>query len=235
MDEPLQTQCCNTNYCQPCLLPPPPSPSPQERATKLRRRPRSSGAVCPDCKTPNVKLKTNEDLKKKVACLQVKCFHADAGCVWEGQRVWLGDHMEREGGCVYAAVVCSNCSVQLKKKDEWSHATTECRMRMVHCQYCNKEDTHQAMSSHYQQCTQFPLPCSLDCGTSVPRCLLQDHTDHSCPQRALLCPFSRFGCSHPLLQESEVTSHIASCGGLHLGDMARKITADMDKLQRQVF
>ena len=240
MDDPLQTQCCKTDYCQPCLQPSSPSPSSSsppngERTTRLRWRiPKPSGITCPDCKSPNAKVKLNEDLKKRVLALQVKCPYASSGCVWEGEKAWLTEHLERDGGCGFVQVVCSSCGVEIKKKEEWNHATVECRMRMSRCQYCRLEDTYQAISDHYGNCPQYPVSCPLDCGETLPRQQIEEHTRHGCSVLNRQCPFRRFGCSQPQVEESELQDHVASCGELHLGDMARRVVADIDRLEREV-
>ena len=234
VEDPQQTQCCKTDYCKPCISTPPPPPSvPQER-TLLRWKTKPSGLVCPVCKTPNLKLKTNEELRKRVAALQVKCLYAGAGCVWEGEREWLKEHLERDGGCVYVLVVCSNCGMELRKKDEWNHATSECSMRIVHCQYCEKEDTYDVITNHYKECPHYPTTCPANCGETLPTNQLQYHLDYSCVAKGLKCPFRAFGCTEGLLSPEKMAAHVTSCGALHLGDMARKVTTDMDKMQREV-
>lgn len=233
VEDPQQTQCCKKDYCKPCIMPSPPPTIPQEK-TLFKCRTKPSGLVCPDCKSLNMKLKANEELQKRVAALQVKCLYASAGCVWEGERDWLKEHLERDGGCVYALVVCSDCGTELRKKEEWNHATSECRMRMVHCQYCRREDTYEVISNHYQECPQYPTPCPMNCGETLARSQLPDHLDYSCAAKGLKCPFRSFGCSEGLLPAEQMAAHVASCGALHLGDMARKVAADMEKMQREV-
>ena len=154
--------------------------------------------------------------------------------MWEGEREWLREHLETDGGCVYALVVCSSCGDELRKKEEWNHATLECRMRMCLCQYCGREDTHEAVTSHYNVCPQYPTPCPANCGETLPRDQLQYHLDYSCAAKGLKCPFRAFGCSEGLLSAERMAGHVTECGALHLGNMARKVTADMDRMQKEV-
>ena len=135
---------------------------------------------------------------------------------------------------MYALVVCSNCGRELRKKDEWNHATSECSMRMVCCQFCGKEDTYDVITNHCKECPHFPTACPANCGETLAKSQLQYHLDYSCVAKGLKCPFRVFGCTEGLLSPEKMAAHVASCGALHLGDMARKVTADMDKMQTEV-
>ena len=199
------------------------------------KKPPPSGVDCPDCQAPNVKLQLNQRLKKMVESLQVKCVYASAGCVWEGERAWLKDHGEGNGGCVYAPVVCGACGAELRKKDEMSHSTSHCTMRIIKCQYCSTEDTHEVITTrHYQECPNYPVPCTLNCGQTVPRCELQHHLDHDCSSKGLQCPYRSVGCTEPRRPEAEMKAHVASCGVSHLLDMFQKFTSEIEELRNEV-
>jgi hypothetical protein len=230
MDEPLQTQCCRKDYCQPCMKPPPS----QVNGRHIKNT-APSGVDCPDCQSPNVKLQLNLKLKKKVEGLQVKCVYASAGCVWEGERAWLKEHGEGNGGCGYAPVLCGACSAELRKKDELSHATSHCKMRNVKCQYCSTEDTHEVITTHHhQECPNYPVVCTLNCGETVPRCKLQDHLDQACKSKGLRCPYRSVGCAAPLIPEADMEAHVASCGVSHLLHMFQKFTSEIEELRNEV-
>lgn len=239
MKEPLQTQCCKTDYCQPCLCPdykPAQSEIQQNFISKFRKpSSKPSGVDCPDCNSPNVKLKVNEELKKRVTSLQVKCIFASAGCVWEGEKVWLNNHLDRDGGCVYASVICSKCGMQLRRKEERHHSVAECGMRKIHCQYCNFLDTYEVINKqHFQECPNYPVKCTLDCGEIIPRHRLQCHIDKDCTSKGLHCPFKPLGCTKSPIPAADIENHMTSCGVLHIGAMMQRFTAQIESLQAQV-
>ena len=246
MEEPLQTQCCHTDYCQPCIQSPRNQNTNQEVINQDKRyakqdvgrkkdSPKQSCVECPDCKSPSVKLRKNEELKKKINTLLVKCVYVSAGCVWEGERVWLKDHIELKGGCQYVPVICSDCSIELRKKDQQKHALSECKMRVTQCKYCSVQDTYETMTSHhYQECPNHPVKCTLDCGEMLPRNKLQDHMDNDCTSRGEQCPFRGLGCTESPIPSANMEAHVASCGVLHIKDMVKKFTSEIVALQNQV-
>ena len=231
MEDPLQTQCCHKDYCQPCLTPPPTT----GQETNISRKKSTSGVNCPDCKAPNVKLKLNEELKRLVESLQVKCGYSSAGCVWEGQRSWLKDHMEQDGGCQYASVTCPACGGEVRKRDAVPHATSQCPMRSYQCKHCSLEGTFDLITSrHYQECPQYPVTCTLNCGETVPRERLTDHVTHECRTLGVKCPFQPLGCTSSPIPVDDIKGHVASCGVLHLVNMFNKFSTDIANLQTEV-
>lgn len=228
MEEPLQTQCCHKDYCQPCLKPSDVAPDINHTKKVI------SGVECPDCKAPNVKLKLNEELKKVVEVLHVKCVYASTGCVWEGKVSWLKDHVEKNGGCPYATVTCSNCDEDIRKKDAQNHSISQCRMRITKCQYCQMEDAYETITSHYQECPYYPIKCTLNCGETVARGKLQDHFNHECTSKGLQCPFRALGCAVFPIPTADMEKHVASCGVLHLVDMFQKFSSEIEELHSEV-
>ena len=233
MEEPLRTQCCSKTYCQPCMEPPSPTPGRESSGTA---RNGVIGVECPVCKLPAVELKPNKELKRRVEALHVKCVYASVGCVWEGEITWLKEHSERNGGCIYAPVTCSMCSMEIRRKDAQHHSESACKMRVVKCQFCEMEDTFETITGqHSQECPNTPLVCPLECGETVPRSKLADHLENECRSKGLPCPFKPVGCSASPIPSTEMKAHIAECITLHLSSMFQKFTAEIEGLRNQVY
>jgi len=65
------------------------------------------------------------------------------------------------------------------------------------------------------QCAKCQVPCPNNCGRSIPREKIPNHTTNDCPLSLISCPYEQIGCKRKV-QRREVKSHLESDVKSHL-------------------
>lgn len=58
-----------------------------------------------------------------------------------------------------------------------------------HKEGCKWSDELRKLKAHLNTCKYDALPCSNNCGSQIPRVLMEDHMKYTCPQRRTRCEF----------------------------------------------
>ena len=194
--------CCGNHICETCL----------------NSRLRSQGkTVCPHCRQENFKHVEDLSIRRVIKNLKIRCTNGKAGCTWEGALSDLKTHLEKEKGCGYVTVHCTNkCKKQLKRKHLADHLAQHCPLREYQCQHCGKENTYQTITEkHYGECPNYPLDCPNTCGgRGIKRAEMSQHRS-TCPLEPVECPFKEAGCQATLVRR-ELDSHVTTNQQQHL-------------------
>ncbi|GET86857.1 mcak-like kinesin, putative [Leishmania tarentolae] len=121
-------------------------------------------------------------------------------CKTCGQPIFIGDRHV----CKRQVVTCPHCRQEVEKQELDAHVA-ECRESPIRCQYCNERVLRGEMVGHIRRCSRAPIRCGA-CGTTVPRQLMDKHTQQECTEIKVKCRYC--GC----VQSRQVlTAHEQSC------------------------
>ena len=220
--EPHVTECCGQHFCQQCIEKSTKTVN-QRSNTELQRvgnpwgnqwarSPKAVTSVkqeqqcCPGCQATSFKHMRYLPLKRKINDLKVYCPHKDNGC---GKQVMLGEIENHVTECDYQSVWCTNrCGQALLRKDLRTHCTRDCTYRIIACQYCQKRDKYVTiMYSHTDNCPDYPLTCTNNCGEkNIKRKDMSSHKE-VCPREIIGCTFAEAGCTEWMYRE-DMPNHI---------------------------
>ena len=227
--KPHQTLCCGNHLSQ-------------ETVSTLEQ----SRGPCPLCKKKVLSTVPDKFFERKVNQWKVRCQNKDLGCEWEGELGSLEKHLNKnlvEGGCQFVAVACPySCSQHFLRCQLEEHKRSRCPVRPFTCQYCNLEDTYNAVTSrHWSVCEKYPLECPNECGeTEIHRKDIARHLDGTCPLQVIKCEFSCTGCKVECQRQhmqahldENVEIHLAKVSQIHRSETERQQRV-IDALQRQM-
>ena len=132
----------------------------------------------------------------EILALEIYCLQRSEGCQWVGK---ISAVCEHEKDCPFVKVECLNkslgCNVKLLKFQLAKHVEKECSFRTTECLYCSEKFALASLSKHYENCLNYPVSCSYECGLKdVRKEDLREH-EKTCPYRIEPCNFSSIGCS----------------------------------------
>ena len=204
------TDCCGQNFCGSCL-------------NNWFSRPKKD-KTCPHCQQKPIYILNREKINE-INKLRICCTHYKEGCDWVGELRALDQHLELVTGCACVKIECpySQDSVGgretysfpchlIRRKDLKTHMQEECEYRPYKCEHCGHEDTYVTITkgnlvgfsrqkSHYDKCSEYPLPCPNKCGTETIKRKDIDNHCKSCPLQPLDCPFKRAGCTEKIVRK----------------------------------
>lgn len=186
--EPTLTSCCGQHYCWACLQ------------TWLEQR---GHKTCPQCRG-EFNYIVNQERKRDVLDLQVKCTYSTLGCRFKGKLRNMDDHVV---SCSNTEIKCKlNCKEKIKHVDHEKHVKEDCRNREYTCKFCQYKSTYSkitgetvmtprntptcakipAEKGHYAKCPDYPKTCPNECGTTTERKLMKAHRA-TCPEEIVKC------------------------------------------------
>ena len=141
--EPHLSVCCGHTFCKSCLA--------------SAKDVSSIADVCPMCRSSKFETFPNKQNERLIKSLAVFCTNKDKGCEWQGEVNDIKNHLERNGGCQFQEVSCSNnCGSSVQRRYLVSHAEKECPRRSVNCQYCHITGEYQLIENqHKKECQSF--------------------------------------------------------------------------------
>lgn len=214
MRSPVQTV-CGHRFCESCLL-------------ETFREGRDQ--VCPQDRTPIPDGGFFQDVawKRDILSLRVKCKRSDRECDWTGQ---LRHYEEHFNLCEYEDVTCGDCYNEMQRRLLHNHTTSECRHRIVQCEYCQEEFEFREKEYHKDNlCTRFPLDCPQECGVQeIPREEVESHVRDDCAMTMVLCPYEGAGCTF-LDKRSQLNDHLEASSEEHLRKTWFKLLRTTERL-----
>ena len=187
--DPQQTNCCFNILCKSCIL-------------QLNCNQQSVN--CPICREPLTGNYFKDGIiEREIQSLRVYCTNTDSGCQWVGT---INDIEAHLNSCPYQLIPCTNeCGENIRRSTLETHLTENCPKRLVNCQYCEEEGTHQLIttSSHLDECLDYPLSCG--CGETVIRRSIESH-NQICSQGLTQCQYTTIGCRNSIRRD-EVDLH----------------------------
>ena len=116
---------------------------------------------------------------------------------------------EHHATCPYAPVRClfPGCRYVQLRMDIESHQL-QCPHQPATCPNCSGRFSKTSLPSHLQQCPEARITC--DCGESMLRKALAEHTRVSCANAELACLYQRHGCSYRGMRSS-LDNHLIQC------------------------
>ena len=191
--DPQQVTCCYNTFCKSCL-------------SSLARLVQPKKPKCPLC---NKSLHFFKDgkLNREIISLKVYCTNSEEGCKWKGTINETDTSIEAHlNSCPYQLIPCTNeCGEEVLRMSLHDHIEEECPERIVECEYCEEEGTHQLItsSSHLDECPDYPVKCSNEeCEEVIPRRLLASHNE-TCPKAIITCEYNTVGCNKRMKREEQ--------------------------------
>ena len=207
LTEPYQTSCCGNYICSNC-----------------KEDKQGHSHSCPYCKSRIMVTFLDLNRQNHINGLHIYCAYMKEGCPWSGKLGELEYHLNerkrkpsakeeiaaqqhsreqlpsRHEGCLYAHVICKNtdCYEMVKRSKLKTHEDETCPMRPFLCEYCNRKQVRPSL--HYNQCSQYPVPCPNNCQLTITRGRLESHMLNDCPLQPFECDFFWAGCSEKLLK-----------------------------------
>ena len=189
--DPQQTNCCGNTFCNTCL---------SQHSQVI-----GQNARCPLCNEPPLQYFNDAKLNREIISLKVYCTNSEEGCKWKGTINETGTSIEAHlNSCPYQLIPCTNeCGENIRRSTLETHLTENCPKRLVKCEYCGKQDKHQIISSHFDECPDYPLKCSNEeCEEVIPRRLLASHNE-TCPKAIITCEYNTVGCNKRMKREEK--------------------------------
>ena len=187
--DPQQVTCCYNIYCKTCLE------TLQEKGQDFN---------CPTCREPLTGNYFKDGrAERDIKSLKVYCTNTDSGCQWVGA---INDIKAHLNSCPYQLIPCTNeCGGKVLRMYLDDHIEEKCPERIVECEYCEEEGTHQLItsSSHLDECRNYPVKCSNEeCEEVIPQCLLPLHNE-TCPKAIITCEYNTVGCNKKMKREEK--------------------------------
>ena len=189
--EAYQVTCCGKIYCKGCL-------------DKLSRSHKSFKCLnCQNSLTNNYfkDVKTNSEIEQ----LEVYCNNKNSGCMWKGQLVAIGTHLQI---CLHQVVSCPNrCKEEVLRSHLADHLNSQCPKRDYECPYCSEMSTYQNITvDHMKKCYNSLQQCPNEgCDESIAKKIMESHL-LVCPMGVVSCPYSDIGCRSKVTR-GELTQH----------------------------
>lgn len=146
--EPVLTSCCGNHFCFSCV-----------EQVRVEQRP------CPLCGASHFTTMLDKYFVRKVNELEVRCKHAENGCLWLGCVSELQRHLDSStGDCMSFHVECPYVCGTLLVSAELEKHQKVCSKRPYVCKFCEYKGVYEDMSSkHWKMCEKYPLPCPNHC------------------------------------------------------------------------
>ena len=194
--DPQQVTCCGNTFCKSCL----------EHLKQPSKRRALGHAKCPLCKEP-LNFFKDQKVNREIISLKVYCTNSEEGCEWKGTINETDTSIETHlNSCPYQLIPCTNeCGEEVLRMSLHDHIEEECPERIVECEYCEEEGTHQLItsSSHLDECPDYPVKCSNEeCEEVIPRRLLASHNE-TCPKAIITCEYNTVGCNKRMKREEQ--------------------------------
>ena len=134
LKDPVQCQRNQHYFCTPCI-------------TKHINENSPTCPICMEGLTLETLRKPPRIVTDYLSSLKIYCDYAKRGC---RDVVDLGVLKAHVSQCSYSPVVCSNgnCTTVINRQDQEHHETKICKFRIVQCQDCHEEMSHERYKKH---------------------------------------------------------------------------------------
>lgn len=211
---------CGHQFCEDCVRP----------------LVRNDKIVCPTCRRQLNKseLYPNNMLKREVLSLQVRCSETENGCRWIGE---LRQQEEHLANCSLMSEICENdCGVTVRRKCMKKHKEELCLRRIVVCTYCPSHIEYCLLSTHLEECDQYPVECINQCGAVVARGEMDVHTslEGTCTKSYLPCEFEHAGCRFKG-KKRQMELHLAHNSVSHLSMVSKSFHSRLEIAENKLM
>ena len=203
LKDPHQAKCCGKDFCKTCA-----------------ERIESESKLCPLCKQ-TFETFSNKGHKQQLVQLRIHCTYHKSGCGWIGELGYLEGHLNSNPpedrqleGCQFAKIHCLYCGESFERSEIEKHLRDKCVKREFQCKYCAYVSTYEDITSKHQQaCGQYPIQCPNNCGETLLRQDIENHTAKSCTLQlvTLTCYYLEDHCRVSGPDSSESIFHIVRC------------------------
>ena len=155
-------------------------------------------------------------LKEKL----VYCTHKGENCQWIGKLAQLDSHVAVV--CGFVKLNCRFCSGLVYRGAMINHMAV-CPLRPSLCKYCeaHTDINRNLETKHYASCPMYPVPCTNNCESNLPRKNLKKHVEEDCPLTVVECGYKLVGCGAKLARKKMK---------LHEGDMKQHFSLAVVKI-----
>ena len=239
-----QTRCCGNLLCRDC-------------SGRLQATPNVS---CPLCLKPGLDTVEDKHFIREVRGLQVRCYHHQAGCGWEGELHELPNHVSMtKNVCDFVFVKCVfGCGQDVRRRELKLHKREHCPKRPMTCEHCSYHNTYDVVvEKHYPICEEFPVQCPNWCGMTssepaakvttlamrqmarrarkfeIPKfkCkALEIHLQTVCPLQEIECKYSIAGCRVKCARKL-MNSHLQESMAAHVELLESALLASLKEVE----
>ena len=161
-----------------------------------------------------------QDARKRVGQLQVRCPYKERGCEWEGELGWITVHI---GKCPHMPIMCElGCQRRFVRREVSNHYI-ECKHRIECCKFCRKKYKALEENKHFSNCLRYPVKCTQGCSKDLAREELMAHQISECPQTIVKCPYRKQGCDLKEVKRCEMDVHVRQGREKHETLMRRNV------------
>ncbi len=138
----------------------------------------------------------------------LRCRNFNLECDWLGQYSDLQNHLENECKKEYHRCKNIGCNKDLLFPELKDHQEKECSYRSSICNYCKENFIFNEINLHLEICEEYQVECFQECGTKIPRKLLNNHIINECGKTFINCPFSIGKICLQNFKRSDLAEHL---------------------------
>ena len=125
----------------------------------------------------------------------IYCKNRKNDCEWSGKYPLYEDHIKND--CKKQIIQCTNdVCVQKFLKEELDNHLKVCEYRLVACINCEILVSNILITCHINVCPKVKLNCPLNCGVTIERKELEEHSKLFCDNATMQCTYYNYGCEY---------------------------------------
>ena len=134
--------------------------------------------------------------------------------------------------CLFA---CESDDTEELKRMIQRHDDDACEFVEDRCERCEERFSRKFRKRHEKKCPLYECECPLKCGTVLKRNQMDLHVATRCENRAIECPYEKFGCCSPAepITEKTFDAHARENCANHLFTVTQKILPKISVLEHE--
>ena len=158
--------------------------------------------TCYLCSFNKTEAKSVNKVRDLVAKLGIKCPLLRE-CDWRGS---ISEAESHSHACRSALISCPlSCEDLVKRSEIEQHIKTDCSLRIIECQFCEKIFPNYEMVDHLDICLVRLIKCK--CGYKVQRSKMDMHIETECPLVEVECPYAKYSCKIGNMHRKDLLAH----------------------------
>ena len=134
--------------------------------------------------------------------------------------------------CLFA---CESDDAEELKRMIQRHDDDACEFVEDRCERCEERFSRKFRKRHEKKCPLYECECPLKCGTVLKRNQMDLHVATRCENRAIECPYEKFGCCSPAepITEKTFDAHARENCANHLFTVTSKVLPKLSVLEHE--
>ena len=140
-----------------------------------------------------------------------------------------------KNGVVSCLFACESDDAEELKRMIQRHDDDACEFVEDRCERCEERFSRKFRKRHEKKCPLYECECPLKCGTVLKRNQMDLHVATRCENRAIECPYEKFGCCSPAepITEKTFDAHARENCANHLFMVTQKILPKISVLEHE--